>query len=193
MSKLSDRVQRLETTVPVPIPHSPIAQFAEYLAGYELCRLRRIVRRAVHLGGGQFVAEMDTADMSRLCTIARERQQAGWQPNDQRLWDLGKADRVKGMAIWQLIFSLRGRHPKAFFTELSNADYCNPLDLELAEIEALARVVHTATKPEDLDAHASTIGRLILADQRVTLDVFKEVVFKGVLPSMAVFASARPQ
>jgi hypothetical protein len=184
MPQLQTRLRRLEAALPEPQPKSELAELVPYLFGYELHRLYNITVRACEQGGGRLASDEDAVDVERLLNLALQRQCEGWQLNriDPRVQELERIDTSKRMAVWQLIFSLRRRHTSQFFTELSDCDTCDLLDLEPEEIFELAQLVGRARSPEDLKEHAAIAARVRLRGKAITPAEFERLVFEGVLP-----------
>ena len=182
MNKLMRRLRQVEARAPKPVEPSVWEPVPPYLSFLELCLARTAMGRAIEEGGGRPLTPQDAAELVRMYTRGLERQQAGWLPNDKRREELDKVDRAKSWALWHLILILRGHHPGQDFTELSDTDYCNPLDVELAEIEAFVKLLHQTKDRAEILAHAPAIMRLRIAGQPLSLEQFEDLVFRGILP-----------
>ena len=113
-----------------------------------------------------------------------ERQQAGWVCNDKRREELDKLDSAKQWALWHLILTLRGHHPERHFTELSDSNYCNPIEVELADIKAFEKTLAHAKSPAEILPHAAAMMRLRIDGRALSLEQFEDWVFRGKLPGV---------
>jgi hypothetical protein len=187
MSKFMRRLRRLEARAPEPSEPSDWAPILRCLSHYELC----LVRSALpDKGGGRPATPQGEADLLRMYARGLERQQAGWLPNDRRREELDKIDKAKNWALWHLILGLRAHHPEKSFTELSNCDYCNPVDLELAELEAFVKLVRATRDPADILPHAAVMTRLRIAGQPANQEQIEDLVLRGSLPSVGARTGA---
>jgi len=187
MASLQYRLSRVEGALPPIEEKSWITELAPYLDHLELTRFQGIVERAVRRGNGHVVSELDGADLEALIEVAQQRRDCGWQIDrpDARVAQLRTKDRDKNLAIWQLIFALRARHPGCFFTELSDATYCDLLDVDSREILELAKLALCAQRDTELEPYADVILRMRLGGQRTSLEHFAQLVFQGLLPRAA--------